>query len=114
MMNKLLTPGRTIALVWIGLAVLTAVLYSVGGSLQESWRARPASEVEETDCRIEAMMGGDNPVEVEVVHRACIQAANDAYVAPRRRRLFLLSGVILLGYAGFATAFTLSRRRGAA
>jgi hypothetical protein len=109
MIKKFLTPVRTLALVWIALPVLVAILYSVGGSLQDGWRARPPSDVEETDCRIESMMGGDNPVEVETIHRACIQAANDAYVHPRRTRLLLLSGLLVLAWAAFATAFTARR-----
>lgn len=109
MMEKFLTPGRKLVLVWIALPVLVAILYSVGGTLQEGWRAHPPSDVEETDCRIESMMGGDNPVEVETIHRACIQAANDAYVRPRRTRLMLFSGALVLAWAAFATTFTVRR-----
>ena len=112
MTGTLLTPVRTLALAWIGLPVLAAILYSVGGSLQEDWRTRPPTEVEETDCRIESTMSGDNPVEVEREQRACLQAVNDAYFGPRRTRLILLSTVLLLGYAGLATALTLRYRSG--
>ncbi len=76
MIDIVLTPGRTLALVCIALPVLFAILSTVGGNLEEGLRAQPPTEVEETDCRIEAMMSGDNPVEVETIHRACVQAAN--------------------------------------
>lgn len=110
MIDRVLTPGRTLALVCIALPVLFAILSTVGGNLEEGLRAQPPTEVEETDCRIEAMMSGDNPVEVETIHRACVQAANDADVAPRRARPRLLSGLLLVAYAGFAAALTVRIR----
>jgi len=97
--------GQTLVILWVCLALLAGAFYVGGGKLQERWRAHPPTSVEETDCQIESMMGGDNPVEVSQISRACLQAVNDAYVAPRRTRFLLFSvGALLLGLTALSGA----------
>ena len=98
-------PGPTLVILWVCLALLAGAVYVLGGDLQERWRGQPPTSIEETDCQIESMMGGDNPVEVSQISRSCLQAANDAYVAPRRTRLILFSvGLLLLCVTGLSLA----------
>jgi len=108
--------GQTLVILWVCLSLLAGAFYVVGGNLQERWRAHPPTSVEETDCQIESMMGGDNPLEVSQISRACLQAANDAYVAPRRTRLLLFSvGLLLLcltALAGATWQWSSTRARG--
>ena len=65
-----MSPTVRIALIWVGLPILLFVLSSGRSRLIEGWEAQPPTEVEETDCRIDSMMGGENPVEVERIYRA--------------------------------------------
>lgn len=92
------SPKVQLILLWAGLPILLYGLVSARGSLQERWEAQPPTEIEETDCRIESMMGGDNPVEVERIYRTCADAASDAYVRPRARRITLLFALLALAY----------------
>ena len=89
-------PKVVVALAWAAFALLTIAVLNLGPTLEERWRAEPPTADQETDCQIEAMMGGDNPVEVERIGRECRQAANDAFVAPRLRRLRMLSALVML------------------
>lgn len=105
-----LTPARLALALWIGLPLLLWGLVAVSSGLEERWRAQPPTDQEETDCRIEAMMGGDNPVEVERIYRACADSANDAYVAPRRTSTRLTLGLLLLAYGGLLALATVRAR----
>jgi len=97
--------GQTLVILWIGLFLLGGAFYGVGGNLQERWRTHPPTSADETKCQLEAMMGGDNPVEVSRIDRDCLQAVNDAYVAPRRTRLLLFSVLVMLsGLAALSLA----------
>jgi hypothetical protein len=99
-------PVYVLAAGWVALPLVGLLLNAIGGNLQESWRAEPPTEEQVTDCRIDAMMGGDNPVEVERIERDCLQAANDAYVRPRRRNFVTLSLALLLVYVAGLSALT--------
>jgi hypothetical protein len=101
-------PGRRVflTLLWLGLPVLSALLYQSGARLHEDWRARTPTEVEVIDCRIDGMMGGDNPIEVRRIERTCLEAVNDAYVAPRLGRLLLGFCTLLLAYVAAASLAT--------
>ena len=107
-----LTPQVRMVLLWVGLPILLFGVSTARGSMMESWEAQPPTEVEETDCRIESMMGGDNPVEVERVYRACVAAANEAFVRPRARRTNLFLAVLVLAYVGVAGVVTARYRSG--
>jgi hypothetical protein len=87
-------------------ALLLVALANVGATLTESWENQPLTEVEETDCRIQSMMGGDNPVEVEQMYRACADSSSAAYVAPRVSRFRLMSGLASLVAVVLAGALT--------
>lgn len=93
-----LRPVYLLGAAWIALPLLGILFNAVGGRMNESWRAEPPTEEEVTDCRIDAMMGGQNPVEVERIERECLQAANDAYVRPRTRKMVLVFAAILVAY----------------
>ena len=105
------SPRLLLILLWAGLPVLLFGLVSLRGSLMERWEGQPPTEIEETDCRIESMMGGDNPVEVERIYRTCVEAANDEYVRPRAWRSTLLLMALALAYAGVAGWMTLRYRQ---
>jgi hypothetical protein len=108
-----MTKSKTyLIVVWLGLPTLSGVLYLTGQRMHEGWRERPATEVETTDCRIEAMMEGDNPVDVRAIERACLQAANDAYTRPRSIRLVLGYGLLVTLYI-VGASFLTWRRLGA-
>jgi hypothetical protein len=104
-------PTATYLLVaaWVAVPLLGVGLNALGGSLEESWRTDPPTEQEATDCRIEAMMGGDNPVEVERIETACLQAANDAYVEAKLRPLTATFAAVLLAYVLALVAVTWKR-----
>jgi hypothetical protein len=102
-----MTKSQTYLIVmWLGLPALSGVLYLTGQRMHEAWREHPATEVEMTDCRIEAMMEGDNPVDVRAIERACLQAANDAYTRPRSIRLVLGYGLLVTLYVVGASFLT--------
>ena len=89
-------PPVLVAIAWLVFVLLAVAIFNVGDRLQQRWHAQPPTETEMTDCRIESMMGGDNPVEVERINRECLQAANEAYVAPRVSRFRIFSALLLL------------------
>ena len=104
------SPAVKLAIVWVATIVLLVSLVYGRGALIERWVATPPTEVEETDCRIESMMAGDNPVEVERTYRSCVQAANDAYVQPRTTRITLLFSLLAVAAVGLAAGLTVRLR----
>ena len=105
-----MSPTVRITLIWVGLPILLFILSAARGHLREGWEAQPPTEIEETDCRIESMMGGENPVEVERIYRECTAEANARYVRPRRLRSNILSGLAVLVYLGLAGVMTVRLR----
>lgn len=99
-------PKTLLAIVWLGLPIVAALLYQSGARTHAGWQARPPTEVEVTDCRIEGMMGGDNPIEVRRIERSCLEASNDAYTAPRVGKLLLGFSTLLLAYVAAASLAT--------
>jgi hypothetical protein len=106
MAERRLRDHAPLIVLWLGLPLLVGILYHTGGRLHEGWQARPATEVETTDCRIEAMMGGDNPVEIRRIERQCLEEVNAAYTAPRVGRLLLAFSSLVMAYAAVAAFLT--------
>lgn len=104
------SPTIQLALVWLVLPLLLFALSSVRTSMIEGWEAQPPTDVEATDCRLDAMMGGENAVEVERIDRECRAAAKEAFVQPRVRRITLIFALLGLVYAAGATGLTLRLR----